>query len=475
MATSRRGKKRTTRRRRIVSWAFLVVLIGLGILTAVRWRAWFGNTPESAYITPETIDRITLTPGEHFGSERTVSWRCGQELQDAWLEYHVEQRGRSQWTSLPADGKLVKTRAGQGCYYTARIVGLKAGERVRYMVRTGQAVSDTLQFVMPSGEETLTRFLYLGDVQDPEGTLSRQMMQTLRDSVIPQARPSFLAAAGDQIEGPTDAYWQIWYNALGAIPTSMPMILSTGNHEYLKRGLMRELDPRWCAQHHYPMNGPTGFEGRTYYIDFPLMRFIVLDTTDINDLMAVLRHRDWLASVLRSSAQPWQVVMYHHAVKCVRQGRSNVLMANFIKPILEEYGADLVLQGHDHAYSRIAARSESGSMQTPVYVISTSSPKVYRNEFDPIHDRLGSGLQLYQLIDVSPNQILYRSFLYGGELYDQVVIHYTETGPSPHVVEDRAQHIPELFLFNAFGSSAKGQEKAKRYREEAERRVHHRY
>lgn len=461
--------------RRIALWIMLVLILGLGVLTAVRWRAWFGNVPEEPYTTPETIDRITLTPGAHFESERTLSWRSGEELQDAWLEYSIPNRAGHAWRSLPANGKLVETRSGRGCYYTAGISGLEPGDSVRYLLRTGSQVTDTLSFTMSRGDDMRTRFIYLGDVQDPTGALSNQMMATLRDSVILVVQPQFFAAAGDQIEGPTDTYWQVWYDALGSeMPRELPMIFATGNHEYLKNGLMRELDPRWRAQHNYPTNGPEGFEGSTYYVDFPLMRFIVLDTTDINDLMAVIRHREWLAGVLRSSAQPWQVVMYHHAVKSVREGRSNTLMATFIKPVLEEYGADLVLQGHDHAYSRISARGANAEMQTPVYVISASSPKVYRNEFDPIHDRLGSGLQLYQLIDVEPSQIHYRSYQYSGELYDDVLIRHTGKGIEPNTVEDRAGDIPELFLFNAFGSSSKGQRKAEKYQSEVAKRLQER-
>lgn len=470
MKKKRNKATKRSRTKRILLWSSLVIIVGLGILTAVRWRAWFGNVPEAPYTAPLGIDRITLTPGAYFASDRTISWRSGDKLQDSWLEYRIPSRDSLAWHQIPATGRLIETRAGRACYYTASLHGLAEGEHIYYRVQTGAKVSPEQSFSMPTGLEQMTSFVYLGDVQDPNGSVSDGCFAILRDSVIAQRRVDFIAGAGDQIEGPTDAYWQIWYTALGdSLPSSMPMIFSTGNHEYLKRGFMRELDPRWTAQYNYPTNGPEDFEGRSYYIDFPLLRFIVLDTTDINDPMAIIRHRSWLMSTLRSSAQPWQVVMFHHAVHSVRAGRSNLVMSTIFGPILEEYGADLVLQGHDHAYSRIACRSEEGKLQTPLYAISTSSPKVYRNGFDPIHDRLGSGMQLYQLIDLTPERLDYRSYQYSGELYDHVAITRAGDGLAPQPITDLARDIPELFLFDAFGSSSKGLKKAARYREEAEK------
>lgn len=469
-STSRpKGKRRPGKRRLVILSTLAVLLVGLGVVTALRWRAWFGNSPEEPYRTPEHIDRLTLTPGLHFESERTISWRCGEALQDAWLEYR--QLGQEAWTKLPASGQLIETRSGKGCYYSAQLTGLGSGDSIVYRVRTGSVTSSEQHFVMPQGLDSLTRFVYLGDVQDPTGTMSRELFAQLREAHLPRLEPDLITCAGDQIEGPSDAYWQVWYEAIGSeLSASLPWVMATGNHEYLKRGLSRELDPRWCAQYPYPHNGPEGFEGRSYYIDLPLMRLIVLDTTDINEPWSAYSHRSWMEKVLRSSAQPWQIVVMHHAVEAVRQGRSNLLMRYAIGPMLEDYGADLVLQGHDHAYSRRALRSTSGQMQTPVYVISSSSPKVYRNGFDTIHDRLGSGLQLLQSIQVRPESLHYQSYLYTGELYDEIQILHSGQAGEPHQVVDKAGDIPELFLFDAFGSSSKGRAKAEAYQAEVAQR-----
>lgn len=466
----RRGKNKRLR----LLIVLLVLALGVGILLKLRWRAWFGNPTEEPYTTAEQIDRLTLTPGQNFASERSISWRCGESLQPSELLYaEVSDTILPQeleWTSIAAEGQIVQTRSGRGCYYTASLDNLEEGRAYLYRVRTGsQEASGRID--MPSGLDTLVRFIYLGDVQDPSGQMSSELFERLTGHIDSAIRPSFVAAAGDQIEGPTDEYWRVWYSAWGAgYLARTPFILSTGNHEYLKKGFTRELDSRWVAQYNYPANGPEGFEKRSYYVDFPLMRFIVLDSNGINDPIAILRHRSWLREALESSGQPWQVVMFHHAVQCVRDSRSHPVMRYVYKPILEEAGADLILQGHDHAYSRITTKDGADSI-SPLYVISSSSPKVYRNGFDPIHDRLGSGLQLYQSVEVRPNSLRYRSYLYSGELYDDVELLHSGSGQKPNRAIDWARDLPERFEFNAFGSSSKAQKKANQYREAIQRRA----
>ncbi len=461
----------------------LLILVVLGFVVKKRWRAWFVNKPELAYTTPDTIDRVTLTSGEDFLSQRTISWRCGESLQEASLDLcdfskvdTILNYDDFNWQEFSAKGKLIHSRSGKGCFYSVALDSLEEGHQYLYTLQTGAKQSKVFTFTMPTGLDTLERFLYLGDVQDPTGELSKKFFTNLlpKPSIEQKADTSslikapihFVAAAGDQIEGPSDAYWNVWYQSWDEDYTAqIPFNCATGNHEYLKKGLSRELDPRWVMQYNYPQNSVKGFQGRSYYIDYPLMRFIVLDSNGIILPSEIIAHRDWLKGLLSSSKQPWQVVMFHHAVESVREGRSNPIMKYGFKSILEDYGADLVLQGHDHAYSRITSKSDKGEEQTPVYVISTSSPKLYPNGFEPIHDRLASGVQLYQTIEVRPQSITYQSHLYNGELYDKLIIDRMQTRGNRYKVLDEAKGLAEIFEFNAFGKGEKAKRKAQKYQE----------
>lgn len=481
MAKKHRYAVRTAPRKRwgwkqwlLITLVILVVLVGL--LLKLRWHAWFGNVPEEPYYVTEAVDRVTLTPGEDFVTQRTIAWRSGEKPRGAKL---LLQRISAKGDTLrpvvyEPKSQVVVSRSGQGCYYQVHLDSLQPGTTYLYRIQMAGGASAAAGFTMPQQEQNYN-FVYIGDVQDPAGGESAANFRYLLRSGVPT---DFYAFSGDQIEGPTDAYWSTWYASLQGLAMRTPIIAAAGNHEYLKRGFLRDLDPRWVPQFGYPMNGPEGWEGRSYYIDFPLMRFIVLDTTDIMWLSAINRHRAWLREALSSSKQRWQVVMFHHAVDCVREGRKNLVMHYAFKDILIEGGADLVLQGHDHGYARATTRSNTGDTIPPAFVISSASPKLYRNGFDPVHDRIGSGMQLYQRIHVDYDQIRYASYRFppvklapgdtieseSKRLYDSIVIYHGERDLLR--IKDMARDLPERFEFSEFGTDSKGRKKAAQYNKE---------
>ena len=463
---SRRGysrSRRGSRRRR--GWIIaLVLLLALGGWGATRYRAWFVSPPESAYVVSQGIDRLTITPGEDFLTQRVVNWRCDTLLQDAWLDYRCIDSlcADTALVELPAVGQEVVTRAGRNYYYHAEINGLKAGRNYTYRVKTGSNTSPWYQFCIPDSTAA-TDFIYIGDVQDPGGGGTDALLHSLRSRY---PRPDFLALGGDQIEGATDYYWNVWYQAIGDWTATVPVVAATGNHEYIK-GLNRTLDSRWVPQYNYPDNGPKGFSRRSYFIDFPHMRLIVMDSNDIQWPASIVKHRSWLKDALDTAVQPWKIVMFHHGVYSVRQGRMNPVMRYCFRSILEEGGADMVLQGHDHAYSRISTKSENGEKTTPVYIISSASPKHYRNGFSDVHDRIGSGLFLYQTLHVTLTELRYRSTTFDNNPYDDLLLRKIN---GKTVVQDNAKDWGEIFAFDAFPDTKKGHKKRDRYHEEVLKR-----
>lgn len=448
----------------------LTVLFAASLIVVIRWKAWFGNESEQPYSTPATISRICLVPGANFATDRTISWRCDTIEQPSFLEYQPIANDHAidpalPLVKLPATVTKTTTRGGKGYYYHVKINGLVGGQSYRYRVISGEQTSPWYHFALPSYSDNKLSFLYLGDLQDATGYYTDSILQLL---YLKHPQPDFIALGGDQIERPMDKYWHSWFRSMGAWAGSVPLIATTGNHEYIK-GLKRRLDERWIPQFNYPENGPKGYLGRSYFIDFPLMRFVVIDTNDLVWPTDVARHSDWLKEALDSASKPWKVVMFHHAAHSVRSGRLNIVSRFALDPILKKHHADLVLQGHDHAYARMTSVENSGQKASPVYIISSASPKVYRNGFDKKHDRIGSGMQLYQIINLTPDSLCYQSFLFDGTLYDSFNLTKKETN-TPATVEDKASNLPEIFFFNDFGKGRKAKKKQERYKLEVEER-----
>lgn len=186
--------------------------------------------------------------------------------------------------------------------------------------------------------------LLLGDVHN---SLTKEQYLTITDR-HPQL--DAYAQLGDFMERGYFYYAQQLVHELDGTPLrDLPIINCAGNHEY-RKGIARRLPPMWFEMFPQPQNGPINFLGRTYYIDFPYLRYIVIDTNGIHDLRDFTRVVTWLKTILQGADGRFTVVMMHHPVLSSASGRFNLGVFTFFLRTLRE--ADLVFAGHDHNYTR---------------------------------------------------------------------------------------------------------------------------
>ncbi len=119
--------------------------------------------------------------------------------------------------------------------------------------------------------------------------------------------------------------------------------------------------------------------------------------------------------------------------------------------MFDQHGVDLVLQGHDHTYARSAQGGPKnvnvpdgvrGKQANTVYVVSVSGPKMYPLGEAWQVSRIASGVQLYQVIKVSPERLQYEARLATGELYDAFTLNHRD-GQSNELVE-QTPSTPEI-------------------------------
>ena len=147
----------------------------------------------------------------------------------------------------------------------------------------------------------------------------------------------------------------------------------------------------------------------------------------------------------------WTIVTFHHPIFSASKDRDNQEVRAVWRPILEEQGVDLVLQGHDHAYARSGlggpknvnvpegVRAQSSNT---VYVVSVSGPKMYERQGRWDVSREGFGVQLFQVIHVAPERIKYEARTAHGELYDAFTIDKGADGTS--VLTEQIPDTPEI-------------------------------
>ena len=219
------------------------------------------------------------------------------------------------------------------------------------------------------------------------------------------------AQLGDFVERCYPFYFQQLYRELQGTPfDSLPIINCPGNHEY-RKGVRRTLPELWYQNFPQPLNGPQDFLGSTYYIDFPNLRFIVLDSNGMQWLHEYMRTLTWLNGVMAGAGDRFVVVMMHHPVYSCGAGRFNTTIFTTFAHALRR--ADLVFAGHDHNYSR----------RLP-FVNTNAAAKFYLNKVSPRDTRIASGCRFYELLTISGDTLTLQSRMLRdtlpSTLYDEV-------------------------------------------------------
>jgi hypothetical protein len=93
-----------------------------------------------------------------------------------------------------------------------------------------------------------------------------------------------------------------------------------------------------------------------YAFDYANIHFICLDSMTSGQT-ANTPMANWLRTDLESTSQEWIIVFFHHPPYTKGSHNSDteqdlVAIRQNLVPILEDYGVDLVLSGHSHAYER---------------------------------------------------------------------------------------------------------------------------
>ncbi|GAD05180.1 purple acid phosphatase [Porphyromonas crevioricanis JCM 15906] len=458
-----------TRKRSLRFLIPLILLVGLVIFLSLRWKVWFSNLPEVSYTPSDTIDRLTLTPGQDICHDVTVSWRAGSEPAKSWVVYTSDSMPE---IHLPAMASRVESRGGVDVFYSAHLKGLDNQREYKIQVYTdGCSNTDSLTIAFPHPDSTL-RLMYLGDLQDIDLAEAKKKLDSISRYYL---STDLYLQVGDLIERPMNSYWDLVYRSVGETLMKRRFVATPGNHEVIK-GFRKKIDPRWKAQFNYPLNGPAGQEGLSYYIDHPHCRIVSLNSNHLDRPLELYRQLSWLDDVLGSASQPFLIVMMHHSVKPVRGTRSHPIMYSLVRPILERHKVDLVLAGHDHAYARTTHPDKDAYRSTtPVYLISSFSGKCYENGFSPIFDRLGSGTAFYSLIELTDRSLDFSTYTIDQQLTDHFRLLRPDKaegqGRVPSRFEELGLDLPEYLLFDQFAGNEKGRKKRAAYQEALKKRL----
>jgi len=411
-------------------------------------------------------DHIVLNPTADPATGISITWRTSTEIDTALVEIAPATAAPTFWRNgrtLPAHTMTMDATDVIGAervsnYHSLTIDDLEPGTLYGYRVGNGKIWSEWFQFRTAYREARPFSFLYVGDTQN---YILELWSRLVREGYRKAPDASFIIHAGDLVNSAHDEReWHEWFMAGGWIHSMLPSLPTPGNHEYQPRSLterrlgIRSLSEQWRPQFTLPANGPEGLQETVYYIDYQGTRIVSLNSNE--------RPRDqaaWLEGVLANNPHKWTVVTFHHPLYSAAGGRDQAELRRSWQPLLDKYGVDIVLQGHDHTYARghtlpadqnrldgRNTRDHSGT----VYVVSVSGGKMYNARTDgwePFpeveRDRIAENTQLFQVIDVAGDTLSYASYTATGELYDAFDLIKPAPGGPNRFVERRNEAIPE--------------------------------
>ena len=135
---------------------------------------------------------------------------------------------------------------------------------------------------------------------------------------------------------------------------------TAGNHEMYSSDAFAQTGP-YFEIFTLPKNGEAGgissLTEAYYSFNYANIHFACLESTTDSFRAAESNMLNWLKSDLAANTQHWTIVYFHHPPYSKGSHDSDtdmklIEMRQNIVPVLESYGVDLVLTGHDHTYTR---------------------------------------------------------------------------------------------------------------------------
>ncbi|MCX2582770.1 purple acid phosphatase family protein [Pedobacter sp. MR22-3] len=395
----------------------IITLLSSGVLTKLSAQ----NFSPTQY-----PDRVILTWAGDPATSQTVNWRTDTTIMASKAQIKAEDANPALEKAITSYDASSTVLNGRNNYETAKyhhvtFTNLKPATVYAYRVGSGEHWSEWFQFTTASAKNEPFSFIYLGDAQND---IRSKWSRVIRKAFSHQPDARFIIHTGDLINrSNNDQEWGEWHYGGGFINGMIPSIPSPGNHEYVRddqRKLL--LDPHWGVQYTFAGNGPKGLESSVYYVDYQDVRIISLDSQMIIlDEASAKAQYEWLEKVLKENKKLWTVITFHHPIFSTAKSRDNKEFRERFKPLFDQYHIDLVLQGHDHTYSRgqnlprgLSGRDASG----PVYLVSVAGPKMYQVDGAKWMDVSLENTQLFQVIHVDGDKLKFEAYKTSGELFD---------------------------------------------------------
>ncbi|MCL2005345.1 MAG: metallophosphoesterase family protein [Planctomycetaceae bacterium] len=426
----------------------ILLLTVLGLLLLAQTSARELPTDAVLAVKPtQQPDRVVLTWADDPATTQSITWRTSTEIGESFAELAKADSAPTFHESkqtFAAKKEFVESQLMQYHSHSITLTGLEPNTMYCYRVGQGDSWSEWFTFTTGGQSGEPFSFLYFGDAQNG---LDSVYPRIVRKAFLTLPEAKFAIFAGDLVDvGSNERSWDHWFGALGFLAATYPIMSIPGNHEHEKftdseGNETRPLSNLWRPLFTLPENGPDDLKETCYTFVYNGVRFIGLDSTKgAYDFRGEGEIADWLEGVLKNNTSRWTVVYFHHPIYSSAKERNHVEWRAAIKPILDRYQVDLVLQGHDHVYTRTGMHTpgvevvdlenvtERDVNSRTVYVTSVSGEKMYELRNKPFFEQALADVQLFQSIRIEGNTLALTSQTLTGTVVDAFVIEKSPSG-----------------------------------------------
>ncbi len=323
--------------------------------TAVLLLALLIGAPITAGpVTPQSPAALVASPyiGETAPASVVVAWATDASgSSEVRYSQDTSYSQTAAATSFARDGKY---------WHSAAITGLSADTIYHYRVFTGgmdlTPWPDVTFRTAPPADATQVTFAGLGDSRP--GSASSSPSQAALDIAAQMAQHTFAFAlhTGDIVHSGgictgTDSSWNQYlrgyFDVYETTIRQTPLYPAVGNHE-LNNGSCGY--QAYTDVYHLPENAPSGDEERYYSFDWGNIHIIALNTEQ--NFAPGSAQYNWLENDLQNTDRRWIVILFHRPAYSSGNHGSDSDVQQHLVPLFEQYGVDVVLNGHDHIYER---------------------------------------------------------------------------------------------------------------------------
>ncbi|MCD8014574.1 MAG: metallophosphoesterase family protein [Lachnospiraceae bacterium] len=328
------------------------------------WAEWESNWETIA----TDYTKVSLTPGAD-ETELNFAWYSENTGSDATPVVHfgTDADALEEFTGESGDVNTDLTDGVAYHYNHVTVTGLEAETTYYYTVEKNGEQTEVKEYT--TGSYDTVKILYVGDPQigaskgqtQGDGELVADSgvantaaendgfawNRTLEIATAENTDINFMISAGDQVNKTGSAKEEEYAAYLESdVLAGLAVATTIGNHDSLNE------------DYTYHFNNPNATElgattaGGDYYYSYGDGLFIVLNTNNYN----VAEHQQAIDEAVAAYPDAtWRVVTMHQDIYGTGLDHSDtdgMILRTQLTPVFDEYDIDVVLQGHDHTYSR---------------------------------------------------------------------------------------------------------------------------